>query len=359
MTRHGQSARLGAVKRPGLSAVVAGCVCMLLSGRAPAQVASSPVVDPAAQGKFRVVYEAPPGCPGRDAFLAKVIRRTGRAWLASAADLSGTITVSIHDDADRSVAHMTLVDAVGRGAARIAYARDCQAAASAMALIAAMAIESAAWGTEAPAQAVRPEAPPHLPPAPQPAYRDCRLRAEAGFGGGVRWGIGPGAAWGGSLPMMGFRWSNTGFSTRLAVSYWDTGTVAVSFGDSSVRMQFRLLSVHDELCVFEPTILGPVTLPLCATAGFGELMVRPKEGDQGSGQLDAALNDPSFWAAAGVATRLRLSAGRLFVELGGRLEATWMRPKWTVDAPSGGAVDSYTVEWVTGGLEAALGWQFP
>jgi hypothetical protein len=347
------------VTRQGLSAVVAGCVCVLLSGRASAQPASSPGVDPAAQAKFRVVYEAPPGCPGREAFLAKVFRRTGRAWLASAADLSGTITISIRDAPDRSVAHMTLVDAVGRGAARIAYARDCQAAANAMALIAAMAIESAASSTEAPAQAATPKAPPGPPPAAPTVCRVCRLRAEAGVGGGVRWGIGPGAAWVASLPMMGFRWSNAGFSTRLAVSYWDTGTVAVPFGPSNIRMQFRLLSVHDELCPFEPTILGPITLPLCATAGFGELMVRPKEGDQGPGQLDAGPNDPRFWASAGIATRLRLSAGRLFAELGGGLDGTVNRSEWTVAGPSGGAVRRYAVEWVTGGLEAALGWQFP
>ena len=128
-------------------------------------------------------YEAPATCPDAREFMKRVGQRTERARVALP-DEDATVVVNVESAESGFRARMSLSGPAGATTREVSGA-DCDSVSSAMALITALAIESAAHNP------VPPAAPTCAPPAPTPTPPAPRLEAPGrepvwGLGGSVQ-----------------------------------------------------------------------------------------------------------------------------------------------------------------------------
>jgi hypothetical protein len=130
---------------------------------------SAACVESVAHGQVRaeaveIVYEAPGGCPGRDKFVEEMRARTTRFRVVAKSDATRTVAVEIHADAGGSTGRLLVRESDGREASRSVSAKRCEEVVTALALIAAVAIDPTALSNAPP----NPAPPPGPAPAPPP-----------------------------------------------------------------------------------------------------------------------------------------------------------------------------------------------
>jgi hypothetical protein len=139
---------------------------------------------------IRLEYDAPATCPTQGAFLAEVRARTSRARLAEASERARTFRVSLTPTKDGTTGHLEVTEADEGTSQRVVEGASCSEVASALALVAALAIDpaastapivlppAAASETIAPTLAPTSSAPPPVQPARPPAPRSYEVASE-------------------------------------------------------------------------------------------------------------------------------------------------------------------------------------
>lgn len=163
-----------------------------MAGQARADDIGSPI-EPSDE-KVRLVYEAPPGCPDREALLEGVRARIGSAWEAPEGELARQIDVRVRERGGRYVATIEFVDVEGQRVTRSVGGEFCQNVVNGIALVTALAIESR---VEEALDQSEPAAPPSAEPAPaapaaprpRPPAAPSRPAPEPAPWGAVRAGV--------------------------------------------------------------------------------------------------------------------------------------------------------------------------
>jgi hypothetical protein len=113
---------------------------------------------------MRVQYAAPAACPTRAAFVAQILARTPIARLTRGDESAQSVAVSIEKRRARWIGTLSLQAPGGETARRRVTASSCAEVASALALVAALAVDPGA--STAPLPPSKPPAPPPKPPPP-------------------------------------------------------------------------------------------------------------------------------------------------------------------------------------------------
>ena len=93
---------------------------------------------------FRVVYEAPPGCPTGEQFAAKLGERSSRAQLASEPVLARVVHVRIQSSGGEFVGVVDTLNHAGRPVRRSVRGSSCDEIVEALSLVGALALDSMA-----------------------------------------------------------------------------------------------------------------------------------------------------------------------------------------------------------------------
>lgn len=139
---------------------------------------------------LRLEYEAPPGCPDAPEFAQQVERRRAHPASAGSEEPSRALRVQIRRAAGPTaggapggvVGRLVVVDPEGRASERTIEGTDCRGVASALALIAALAVDGngSPPAAAAPAPAASPApAPPPAPRATSPTRPEPETTAQA------------------------------------------------------------------------------------------------------------------------------------------------------------------------------------
>ncbi len=289
---------------------------------------------PAAAMPFKLEYEAPAGCPTREAFVEAVRERVPEA---QASDEPGryTFRVKIEAEGERARGQLELGDGVPPRQVALA---PCADVANSMVLMIAMLLSgdrlrfpdrylppgeeepppsegaeaAPAPASEAPAAAapvVETTAPARVATAPVRERTRAPSRERDTFRGGA-WGAAgladgvapfPAIALSGGaeleLPWIG----GLKPSARAGVTYASGDTSVDGFGGA----EFRLLAFAARLCPHSFSLSSRWTLAACASFELGELTAR---GVRTANRLVQRMP----WTAAGVAPRLELALSRVF-----------------------------------------------
>lgn len=252
-----------------------------------------------AEEAVRFEYRAPEGCPDSVAFTAQVRERTARGRWAEPEELARTFTVAITSDQGGFAGRVEFLDDAGTPVSRSVRGEECEAVASSLALITALALE-ATPSEEPPPEA--PEAPkpaPTPPPveraapplltSPPPSRRlvtSMRLGLSGGYAGAEH------APRIGLLGQLDFRGD---WSLRLEAHYgWDD---FVADGQGR-RAKLRVLGVETSVCPWRYLARDFAITP-CALVDVGSLRVAGVRDEL----LTSARADTILWAAAGAELR--------------------------------------------------------
>jgi len=312
---------------------------------APSPASSPPTSSAAESGsrpsqKFELSYTAPSECPARQEFIAWTDRFYGAAdaadpatsgapeagWRAAPDELAGSIQIQVLREGSRYTAHLLMVSAGGLcPTVRPPHTEtSCADAARAMAYSLAQALKAppCAAAANLPKPASSRPAPPCTPSpraCPPASPRDpspSALRGELGVAAGLVTPLAEDVAWGGAL-LVGFTTVAGSPSGRLAVGYWDAGTVPMGHD-----LRARLWSMSVSLCPFRVGFTRWLSLPLCATGEIGPVALsgvgsatEDATGEAGGGTEDADRANLYLWSSLGVSARLRAENSWLFAEL--------------------------------------------
>lgn len=279
--------------------------------------------------RFR--YSAPAECPGQDVFLERVRAHTERLELAEPTSLARVLEVRIQKRRGGFVARLEFVDARQERISREIVAKVCGEATEALALAAALLVETEpahepdepvplpGSGPAPPTELARPSAPriPERVSSPPPPPRSPRSAVwSLGFSGRVSSQLAPDPAYGPAVGLSRFQPLDpegndlaSGWRTTFDLSYQDSGPV--TFEETSVR--FRFLGVRSALCG-ALTLRTPVFAELCAAGEVGYWHARAER----SVRLDEAHSGAAVWGALGVpvAFGVALDQLRLFLSAG-------------------------------------------
>ena len=276
-------------------------------------------------------YIAAPGCPGLEEFDAAIRMRVPRARRMPRGSASVHLKVSLFPPGSAVVSSLSLSSDDGEALVREVASSSCAAAADAMAVIAAVALDSnetnlpSIANDSATPRAPAPRATSMLPPPipdPNPAapsHQPTQLqptRAQS-----WRWGIagaallqqnvGPGLAPGASLGVHAQSLTAGPFapSVRLrALGAWN----AVTISDRG-SADFRLFAAQLELCPFRLRA-GALSSAVCSVFDAGELRAAGK-------RISNQLTRTMPWLGGGLALRLELTLTEGLVwALGGAVE---------------------------------------
>jgi len=304
---------------------------------------SSTAAEPEARApqKFELSYTAPSDCPTRQEFIAWTDRFYAVAdsdaatsdsseadWRAAPDELAGSIQIRVLREGPQYTAHLLMVSAGGQcPTVRPPHTETtCADAARAMAYSLAQALKAppcAAGASNLPKpSSSRPTAPPCSPSpraCPKASPRGpspTALRGELGVAAGLVTPLAEDIAWGGAL-LVGFTSATGSPSGRLAVGYWDAGTVPMGHA-----LRAQLWSVGVSLCPFRVGFTSWLSLPVCATGEVGPVALSgvgsvtdDVSGDEAAGADDADRANLYLWSSLGVSTRLRAENSWLFAEL--------------------------------------------
>jgi hypothetical protein len=313
--------------------------------------AASAAADPASR-EYRLVFEAPPTCPDASAFEAEISARTLSA--VRKPDAARTIVVSITISGAESTGSLQMREPDGTRAERRVQGGSCRETVSALALVAALALDpnAALWPQPTPAPARSPPAetaPPQAPPAVEPPRSVERWSTPITYGSGIQLastaGVGPGMVIGGAA----FFEAGPERAWVLRISLVDYPTT--SFAVESGAARFALWTGRLEPC--RPTAISPVVeLSPCvglevgrhtAEAEVGPLVVRP-------------IRHSVVWGAAVGVLRAAFDIGAIRVEAQGDLTVPLVREKFVIAVPD--EVPVYRAPAIAAGARLGVGMHF-
>lgn len=295
-----------------------------------------------------VEYEAPASCPAEESFWAAVMARTSKVRRGDEGRPSRTFVIRLAAGNDGSTGHLAVRAVDGSTTEREVAGDTCEEVVSALALVAALAVDPNATTKPLPlpaaprrAPAVPPPAPPRAPAAavvtvPQPAGEaPVRARTAASLGGVVAAGAAPGPLFGAALAVAATRprggWLEP--TVRLEIAAASTGTVTVPGGTAT----FSTVTGAIDGCPGGWT-LGRWRLEPCLRLEGGAVAA---QGDD----VAAPRTDTHPWGAAGVVghAEWRTSSG-FFADFGAAVRVPLVRttfffePNTTIyrTAPVGG-----------------------
>jgi hypothetical protein len=277
---------------------------------APAPAAAEDAAEP-----IRVAFHASEGCPDEAAFTGEITARTAKARPARPGEAARTFTVDVEVSARRVRGTLAIEEPHGESAAREIAGDTCAEVVSALALIAALAIDPKA--STAPKPPPPPPRPPeHLPPPPPPppyaplpwwgpvatplpahpvAGEGSRWRWSWSFHGGAASALAPGL-----VPVIAVnaealrvRDSVVSPAVRLSMRVADTGYLA----SGMEAAHFRWAAGRLEGCPVRLPLITSLTLTPCALLDAGVL-----QADGIGAAFSLAHTRP--WAAPGLVGRL-------------------------------------------------------
>jgi hypothetical protein len=358
--------------RQRASFIVTVLTCASAAGVAAAEPASSGV-EP-----IRVVYSAPSGCPSALQFLQELGLRTERARLAAPDEPARRFAATIGTSGAGSAGRLEIEGTDGVVTSREVTGSDCVEVASALTLVAALAIDpqaslmpraellagtsTAAPEPEAPEPApafVAPAAPSaagerpdgvSAPPAATPPG-PARVAWSAGATLGGTFGLVPSAALGGGV-FAGFAPDADDPlvpSFRLGVlAAFASPAFSGSIGADLSWWVSRL-----EVCPLRPLLVSPLRLELCADFDAGVLR------STGTG-LDHPDSTTSAWLAPGAVARLVFSpGGGSFVELAGGVVVPLRQYPFYYQVPGAPQTSLYEMPPVAATLALGAGYELP
>ncbi len=282
-----------------------------------AVIAPAPAAAEDAPEPIRVAFRAPEGCPDEAAFTGEITARTAKARAARPGEAARTFTVALEVSGKGARGTLAIEDPHGESAAREVSGDTCAEVVSALALIAALAIDPKA------STAPRPPAPPHRPPErlpPPPPYAPLPwwgpvagpLPAHVAPGPPAHWrwswgfhaeaasALAPGIVLvlGGDVEALLVRDGVLSPAVRVSMRIADTGFLRA--GDEAAR--FRWTAARVTGCPVRVPLLPSLALTPCALFDAGVL--------QADG-LGAAfsLSSARPWVAPGVSGRLQWDLG--------------------------------------------------
>jgi hypothetical protein len=278
-------------------------------------------------------YSDPAGCPGQAQFIDAVNARVRRAieWDPTATAIQ--MAVTIESSAERATGKLEVVERGTEPTRREFTASTCEEVSSALALVAALALdpnarteplprapaaserEFPAAPTPAAPEATREETPPPASPAaPAPSTPPARPRDPSHY---LAW-LGPSASVaGGYAPeplislglALGARRVRPGLSPGLQLTalWGKTGTT----GPSAASGVFAWAVGRLEACPLQLRLSARVTLEPCVAAEAGRLSARGA--DQ---QIDEPVTAERWWFAPGATLAAHVSLGNFFLRFG-------------------------------------------
>jgi hypothetical protein len=277
------------------------------------------VAGSASTGEHRLAYHAPPGCPDDEAFEAEIAARTASAVRTGRAARTFDVTV----EATSGV--LTIREPDGTSAVRRVQAASCVEVVSALALVAALALDPNAGGAKGaqaapPPKSVEPAAPPPPVEAPIPSPEPTSPASAAAWHSGAgaeavaRAGASPGWLFGAAM------YVETGppdYTGRITIT--DLPSAAMSTDAGTVR--FSLFSARAEIC--RGTLLS-----LCLGLEVGR---HAAEGEVG-GPIRAPDRAAVVWFAPVGAADLAIPVGPVVLGAGADLVLPLVREKFVVGA---------------------------
>jgi hypothetical protein len=304
-------------------------------------------------------YRAPPDCPSAEVFERQFRARTTRAELvAGVAEASRSFLITLSSEPGRAVGRIEIDGPADAVATREVAGQTCAGVVSALALIAALAVDPLATESAAAASS-QPDAPAaQVAPKPSPVAAPDQGKhtgrtprphtvVAAGLDGNVVMGLFPKPA--PSVSLFGEahleRGSLLSPSARLSLS----GAVSSSVAAPPGSAKFRWLAAALDGCPFDLRLFRGLHATPCAFMEVGVL-----EGS-GSGVLTPEV-ESRRWLALGGSGRLNWLFGRFFVEAQGRLEAPLSRDTFVLTVP--GRVVVHAIPAILGsfGLGAGVRW---
>jgi hypothetical protein len=286
----------------------------------------------------RVEYRAPSACPERATFLAHVSARTARFRASDAAPRAFLLELSPANGGFEG--RLTTVEPSSARATRTLSGDTCEQVVSALALVAALTIESNA---PAPAPATPPAAPPPPPsaaPAPAPPLSRPRVwHLEAGLGANMTSAVAPDLLFGlGPFVEGSIDFGSLAPALRLSLQGAPARSSSVEGGGTAAFAWWLATVEGCARWTFAAFGLSP-----CARVGAGVLRVDGADIAQSRGQARP-------WVDAGGLLRLRWSpviksggprplrahpgpASFLFLEATGGFVLPITRDRFHFDAP--------------------------
>jgi len=300
-------------------------------------------------------YRAPPECPPAEAFEREFQARTKRARLVTDPDnATRGFVVTLSSEPGRTVGRIEIDGPAGAVSKRVVAGHTCGGVVSALALVAALAVDPLA--AEAP-----PSSPPDAPvarasPEPLPVKAPDHDRAStsrtvvaSGLAGGGVVGLFPDPAPSVStfIEVGRERGSALSPSARLSLSASASSSVSVSPGSAS----FRWMAATLDGCPLELRWAKGWRATPCAFVQLGVLA--------GSGRGVATPEAESRrWIALGGSARLNWNfLGAFFAEAQGRLEAPLARDTFVFALPE--RVVVHAIPAVLGSFELGAGVRWP
>ena len=285
---------------------------------------------------IRLVYTAPAGCPDDSAFFAGVAARARAVLVDNAAERMFSVSI-VPDQAGGFRGTLAVTTTLGTTTTREVSGASCAEAVTALALVAALAIEERLVD--------RPVAPaPLVVPAVSRASVPWHVAAGAGIGRYtglspdavfgvpvfVTAGRGPGVGEGGrdggpgsspAMPSEARRIGGPHVQIRIAFTRTERSDVVSAAGTTDFRWTAGKL---DGCLAFR--LVGPVAIAPCVGVEGGVLTGRGT-------QVAMPSTEVRPWVAPDLAVRVRVHAGRFAVELEGVVAAPLVRDRFLI-APS-------------------------
>jgi len=291
-------------------------------------------------------YHAPPECPSAAGFQSEFRSRTTRADLVDTSDTPRSFNVALTNEANGTVGRIEIRQPGGSVATREVTGRTCQGVASALALIAALAVDPNAAASPAPRLPIE-ATPAETPP---PAFEPTSPWAIAvGIDGGAVVGLFPKPAPRVSLfgEARARRASLFAPSVRLSAS----GAVGSSVGELPGSATFRWLAASLDACPLRLRLVESLHAMPCVFVEGGILSGRGAD-------VTAPAVESRRWVALGMTARLQWQiAASFFLEAQGRLEAPLARDTFVFEAPE--RVVVHVVPPVLGGADIGIGVRWP
>lgn len=296
-------------------------------------------------------YRASPECPSGEAFRREFRARTARADLVDdAPDATRSFAVTLMNEPNRAVGRIEIGERGGVTATREVVGRTCRGVVTALALIAALAVDPMASAGPTSDVAPRPLEPP-------PPETRVPVGGEAETSGGVAVGADGGAVFGlfpKPAPRLSVfadvrarRASLFAPSLRLSASAAATSSTAAPPGSAT----FHWLAAELDACPLLVRLVPSLRAVPCVVAEAGVLT------GEGAG-VSAPTVENRRWFALGASARLEwILDGSIFLEARGGFEAPLARDTFVLQAPA--RVVVHAVPAFVGDVGIGVGFRWP
>jgi hypothetical protein len=312
--------------------------------------------EPAAEA-VRLDYSAPAECPDAASFRTRVRERTARGRFAEPGELARTFVIALRADPSGYSGSIEFLDDNATSVSRRLHGEQCDAVVSSLALITALALDSALRSEEAEEPARRPDAPAAAAPAPRapspspPVEPASSTRVKVSSLEQVRFGLLTGYGTALAAPRLGLlaelAWRSR-VALRLSAHYdWNERTTDPE-RTATLRRQGLEVSLCPRRFRFAVWVVAP-----CVAFDFGSLRAAGVK----SSRLISVRADTIWWASVGAQLAVALEpAGPFWLELRAGAELPLRAGyQFTFDNPRGVA---YEVPDFAGNLAIAGGVRF-